>query len=53
MLFLQHTSVLINYMESTAEKWEFKINPGITMIPVRLSIFMFALNLKVIQENQD
>ena len=31
-------------MENTAEKWEFKINPWITMIPVMLSIFMFALD---------
>lgn len=31
-------------MENTIEKWEFKINPWITMIPVMLSIFMFALD---------
>ena len=31
-------------MEATAEKWEFKINPWITMIPTMLSIFMFALD---------
>ena len=31
-------------METTVEKWEFKINPWITMIPVMLSIFMFALD---------
>ena len=32
-------------MENTAnEEWKFKINPWITMIPVMLSIFMFALD---------
>lgn len=31
-------------MDNTVEKWEFKINPWITMIPVMLSIFMFALD---------
>lgn len=31
-------------MENTAENWKFKINPWITMIPVMLSIFMFALD---------
>ena len=31
-------------MESTAQEWKFKINPWITMIPVMLSIFMFALD---------
>ena len=41
---MQHNYVLIKFMENTAEKWEFKINPWITMIPVMLSIFMFALD---------
>jgi len=31
-------------MESVAQEWKFKINPWITMIPVMLSIFMFALD---------
>ena len=32
-------------MENTVhEEWKFKINPWITMIPVMLSIFMFALD---------
>ena len=32
-------------LEATAgEKWEFKLNPWITMIPLMLSIFMFALD---------
>lgn len=31
-------------MENTAQEWKFKINPWITMIPVMLSIFMFALD---------
>ena len=30
-------------MENTGE-WKFKVNPWITMIPVMLSIFMFALD---------
>ena len=30
--------------EAIQEKWSFKINPWITMIPVMLSIFMFALD---------
>ncbi len=28
----------------SSEEWEFKINPWITMIPIMLSIFMFALD---------
>ncbi len=31
-------------METAALEWKFKINPWITMIPVMLSIFMFALD---------
>ena len=31
-------------MENAAQEWKFKINPWITMIPVMLSIFMFALD---------
>ena len=31
-------------MENTYDNWNFKINPWITMIPVMLSIFMFALD---------
>ena len=44
MLHLQQSCGLIKFVEDTAEKWEFKINPWITMIPVMLSIFMFALD---------
>lgn len=29
---------------SRAEEWYFKINPWIAMIPIMLSIFMFALD---------
>lgn len=31
-------------MDNTVQEWKFKINPWITMIPVMLSIFMFALD---------
>lgn len=31
-------------MENAVQEWKFKINPWITMIPVMLSIFMFALD---------
>ena len=31
-------------MEKIEQNWQFKINPWITMIPVMLSIFMFALD---------
>lgn len=31
-------------MENVNQEWKFKINPWITMIPVMLSIFMFALD---------
>lgn len=31
-------------MESITQEWKFKINPWITMIPIMLSIFMFALD---------
>lgn len=31
-------------MENINQEWKFKINPWITMIPVMLSIFMFALD---------
>ena len=49
MLYLQHICDLMyqkvrGYMENTEQEWKFKINPWITMIPVMLSIFMFALD---------
>ena len=31
-------------MDTAAQEWKFKINPWVTMIPVMLSIFMFALD---------